>query len=245
MRRTTETSLTIRGVEVPVKVVLEKRRYYRYALTRRCALLRLPSSASDKDVGQHLHRLGQWVEELAGQKPEVLAHFRGHNYRDGDGLLVNERRYVLQIHDEQRSTHVGYLEGKTIVLRLCSHVTASERTKAIRVLLSRVVAGDFQAEIERRVHEINRRTVNRPIRRISLKYNTSNWGSCSSRGNINLSTRLLFAPQEVQDYVILHELAHLVEHNHSDRFWALVKQYMPDYRRHEKWLRENSHLCRF
>ncbi|MDV7393186.1 M48 family metallopeptidase, partial [Arthrospira platensis SPKY1] len=77
------------------------------------------------------------------------------------------------------------------------------------------------------------------------KYNSSNWGSCSSGRNINLSTRLLFAPPAVQDYVIIHELAHLVELNHSDRFWKLVSEIMPDYEEKEKWLKEYGHLCEF
>ena len=70
-------------------------------------------------------------------------------------------------------------------------------------------------------HQAYVTNLNNLIKGIFLKYNHSNWGSCSHNGNINLSTRLLFAPEAVQDYVIVHELAHLVEPNHSDRFWAL------------------------
>jgi predicted metal-dependent hydrolase len=62
---------------------------------------------------------------------------------------------------------------------------------------------------------------------------------------VNLSTRLLFAPRFVQDYVILHELAHLIEMNHSDRFWALVERYMPNYPEAEKWLKVNRAKCDF
>jgi hypothetical protein len=92
---------------------------------------------------------------------------------------------------------------------------------------------------------MNANTFQQPIRSINLKYNHSNWGSCSHAGNVNLSTRLLFAPRSVQDYVILHELAHLVEMNHSDRFWALVERFMPDYREAEKWLKVNRAKCDF
>jgi predicted metal-dependent hydrolase len=56
---------------------------------------------------------------------------------------------------------------------------------------------------------------------------------------------LLFAPAEVIDYIIIHELAHLVEMNHSDRFWALVAAAMPDYVEKERWLKVNDHHCQF
>ena len=71
-------------------------------------------------------------------------------------------------------------------------------------------------------------------------FNSSNWGSCSSNKIINLSTRLLFAPPEVIDYVIIHELAHLVEANHSKRFWDLVASKMPNYKEQEQWLKTHG-----
>ncbi len=80
---------------------------------------------------------------------------------------------------------------------------------------------------------------------IFFKYNTSNWGSCSRKGNINISTRLLFAPEDVLEYVCIHELAHLIELNHSDRFWQLIQQVVPDYKKKIQWLKENTELCKF
>ena len=108
-----------------------------------------------------------------------------------------------------------------------------------------MVAQDYLPEIIRRVNELNNLYFRQPVRSVNLKYNHSNWGSCSSKSNLNLSTRLLFAPPDVIDYVIIHELAHLIELNHSDRFWKLVSDAMPDYRKKEKWLDANDHLCHF
>lgn len=71
------------------------------------------------------------------------------------------------------------------------------------------------------------------------------WGSCSSTGNLNFTWRLIMAPAEVVDYVIVHEIAHLQEHNHSVRFWSLVGRYCPDYKVHTEWLRVNGHLLSF
>ncbi len=68
------------------------------------------------------------------------------------------------------------------------------------------------------------------------------WGSCSTRGNVNFSWRLLQAPLKVIDYVVVHELAHLVYHNHSAAFWALVEHIMPGYREQKDWLRAHGHV---
>jgi hypothetical protein len=88
---------------------------------------------------------------------------------------------------------------------------------------------------------LNDRFFNKEINSVKLKYNTSNWGSCSTRGNINISLRLMFAKQDVIDYVLVHELAHLIHPNHSDRFWRVVERIIPDYREKEKYLVENNY----
>jgi len=68
------------------------------------------------------------------------------------------------------------------------------------------------------------------------------WGSCTRAANISLSLRLILAPERVIDYVIVHELAHILEHNHSKKFWQKVEQFYPEYKKCRKWLRENDHL---
>lgn len=238
-------SITVNGTELPVEVVFEHRRGHRFAITRKRIIVRLPLGLAPQDVQARLQELQQWVGKVTSEKTALLAPFTPREYRSGDVLTVGTRQYVLDIAEEDRGSHSGKLVGNTIALHLSSRSTPANRIKAIKTLLSRIVAADFQAEIEQRVHDWNRRTVERPIRGVFLKYNHSNWGSCSHNGNINLSTRLLFAPQAVLDYVIVHELAHLVEQNHSDRFWAVVERYLPDYPAHEAWLKQHGGTCDF
>jgi predicted metal-dependent hydrolase len=77
---------------------------------------------------------------------------------------------------------------------------------------------------------------------IRISNATRRWGSCSARGKLNFSWRLVMAPIEILDYVVVHELAHLHELNHSRRFWAKVKSVLPDYKEKQKWLRKNEPL---
>ena len=81
---------------------------------------------------------------------------------------------------------------------------------------------------------------NSPVRKITIRSQRSRWGSCSRRGTISLNWRLVQVPFEVRDYIILHELMHLREMNHSRRFWALVARACPNYKTSEAWLRRHS-----
>lgn len=73
---------------------------------------------------------------------------------------------------------------------------------------------------------------------ISIRDQKTRWGSCSSKGNLSFSWRLILAPPKVLDYVVVHELCHRKEMNHSGRFWALVQSMIPDYQIHRKWLKD-------
>ncbi len=74
--------------------------------------------------------------------------------------------------------------------------------------------------------------------RVAIRNQRRCWGSCTSKGNLNFSYKLLLLPPHLADYIILHELCHLGELNHSPRFWALVAERMPDYKEHMKELRQ-------
>ena len=82
------------------------------------------------------------------------------------------------------------------------------------------------------------------VNRITIRGQRSRWGSCSRRGTISLNWRLIQTPPMVRDYIILHELMHLRQMNHSARFWQEVELVCPDYRTAERWLKQNSSLLR-
>lgn len=86
------------------------------------------------------------------------------------------------------------------------------------------------------------KNMNLSINKISIKDQKTLWGSCSKKGNINLNWRLCLCPLLVLDYVIIHELAHLVHFNHSKIFWKLVEKYMQNYEIAKKWLKINEKL---
>ena len=241
----TRAQVEIDGQTVPVKVYRERRPNVRASVGKQAAILRMPLLLMPGDEQRHWQWFNDWLRVQWAKNAQLRQRFTAHSYQNGDVLHVGERSYHLIVKEVDRKQHSAQLRRGIIHLELASHADTRNRQKSIKTLLSRVVAQDYLPEITRRVRELNRLYFNQPINGVRLKYNHSNWGSCSQNGNINLSTRLLFAPAAVVDYVIIHELAHLIELNHSDRFWKLVSDAMPEYRQYERWLKANGAKCDF
>jgi hypothetical protein len=78
--------------------------------------------------------------------------------------------------------------------------------------------------------------------RVRITSARTRWGSCSSRGTLSFTWRLVMAPPAAIDYVVVHELAHLLVRNHSPAFWRKLEELLPDYRPPQQWLKQNGHL---
>jgi predicted metal-dependent hydrolase len=98
-----------------------------------------------------------------------------------------------------------------------------------------------QAEIiiKRKAGELCK-DMNVTFNKLTIRKVRTRWGSCSQKGNLNFNWKLILVPEPVIDYIIIHELAHLKEMNHSQRFWNLVTRYCPQWRQHKKWLEEHE-----
>lgn len=239
-------TLQINDTTVPVVVYRERRNGVRFAIVKDGVVnMRIPILFTMAQEAEQYERLETWLKKVFKRKAAIVNRFEKRNYQNGDILTVGRKQYRIEINYENRKSHTAKLINGTMFFKLAESTTIEAQQKAIRQLMSRLVADDFLPEITRRVYELNQLHFRKAVKSVSFKYNHSNWGSCSRTGNINFSTRLLFAPDEVIDYVIIHELSHLIEMNHSDRFWKVVASAMPDYAAKEKWLSQNSALCDF
>jgi predicted metal-dependent hydrolase len=232
--------------DIPVKIIQEWRSSTRVALGKDHVILRVPKNLFQDHVQTYLNWASSWLHKMDAQKPNVLLRYvLVKKYQDGDKLEIGNTNFVLRI------TASG---GETAKIKLISpgelalsvpEIKGADPQKIIKSLLSKFACRYFVKAITERVHYYNNLHFRQPVNGIRLKYNKSNWGSCSRDKNLNFSVRLFLAPPEVLDYVIVHELAHLIEMNHSERFWNIVKTVMPDYKKYEKLLKVNSHLYDF
>ncbi len=246
MKKVEKSFIDIHGERWPVKIYREYRNSYRASVGKDALILRLPFRQPFSADHTAWSWFRAWAEKLVLKNSLALRHLRIRSFEQGEEIEVGLRSYRLHLILETRQSHTAKLQADgSILVKLADHVEKDEHQRAIKNLLGKVVAKDFLPIMTQRVHQINNEYFKMPIKGVKLKQNFSNWGSCSRHGNINLSTRLLFAPQPVIDYVIIHELAHLKEFNHSDRFWNIVGDVMPDYEQKERWLKENFHACDF
>lgn len=119
--------------------------------------------------------------------------------------------------------------------------TVDERSKLEKITFEQVkeLADQAVEYIPKRVKYYAEKE-NFVYNKITIKNLVSRWGSCSTKGNLNFNCLLMLTPDYVIDYIVVHELCHLREMNHSEKFWAEVEKIIPDYQRAELWLKQNG-----
>lgn len=227
---------------VPVRTIIERGRYNcRASLTGKALIIRLPDHLNAGERLKEVGKLIEWAKELYAEKPESFAQFRATELAEQYEIVVRGNRYLIDVGNHDFQHHKIVLVGeKRLQIRLQADDVRVKNGKIIPGLLAKFFAGFYLSEVAERVHALNDKHFRRPINNVKLSDTYTRWGSCSSKGNINLATRLLLAPDEVLDAVIIHELAHLVEANHSHRFWAQVERALPNHKDYDVWLKRHG-----
>lgn len=240
-KRVEKKIYNLNGLDIPLQIHYENRNSYRASVGAKAVYFRLPHLISVSEKKKAWGNFKKWLQK---NEETLVTRFGVKTYKTGDVLQVGKRKYTLKIKKSNNKSHSGKLENETVIALKINH-DLPNANKATKALLSRTIGQDFQAEIQQRVQTLNQLHFKVKVNNVRLKYTRTCWGSCSSQGNLNFSTRILFAPDDVIDYVIIHELAHRLEMNHSPRFWQLVSDAMPSYKEKELWLDTHGKDCDF
>lgn len=237
--------IEIDGIKFTLKIHIEKRKNVRASLRNNKINIRIPSFVEKKKREKYISHTIEKLKEQLRQNPELRPREKTfRKYHDGEILKMWRDEFHLQIKPSKTRRSTGIIEGDIIKISIADGLTPEEEHRHFSGLINRCVAENKQPELEAHVRELNDKYFKQAIKSVRLKNNKTNWGSCSKKGNINLSTRLLFAPDDVIDYVCIHELAHLIEMNHSPKFWKLVEEIVPDYKAKKQWLKTHGHeIC--
>lgn len=239
------SQVNIEGLVIPIDIFREFRIDVRMTMRHDKIIVRIPLHYGKSEINRTIEQAKEWVRSHFNKNSNLKSRYYIKEFKSGDELVINGTTFKLEINECQVINYNAVLKEKIILINIPKDSEKLDRKEAIVYLLSRIVGQYFLTEVTDRIYELNAKYFRVKINDVKLKYNKTNWGSRSAKNNINISTRLLFAPKEVQDYVFIHELAHFFEMNHSKRFWNIVGKIMPDYKDKEKWLKINSAKCDF
>ena len=187
-------------------------------------VLTLPRGCSRKIGIEFLNRHGDWMKKHIGRRVDfkevtLLSYVQKQGW-----LAINGGKFPVKVSFGEKSSFMQNTDGIKMVINR-EMVQETELLRLLRKLAS-------EALKERLLYLSNER--NLPLERVSIRNQKSRWGSCSDRGTISLNWRLVLVRPELQDYILLHELAHLTEMNHSHKFWSLLESYDSSARKHDR-----------
>lgn len=224
--------LKLASKTIPVEFVRHRRaRHYVLRVTEEgAARVTLPPYGNKKEALAFAQAHAAWFEKQMGQSPSRRAD--APRWQHGTTILFRGEHVALNVDADLFGTTIR-LADQLIQAPCCTLDCRAAVTEHLWQLA--------RQELPVRTHEVARQLGLREPR-VTVRSQRTLWGSCSPSGRISLNWRLLQAPASVRDYVVVHELMHLKELNHSNRFWNLVRSACPHYREAEQWLKQNGTL---
>jgi predicted metal-dependent hydrolase len=173
-----------------------------------------------------------WVIKKISEKERSIKETE-KAFIPGEKFLYLGESYPLEIGD----THYS---GLPLKLSFGKFILDKDRLEEARDLFIHWYKREAKEKIEGRLHYFSNKLQLFPkgLKITSAKYR---WGSCSRNSRLSFSWKIIMAPLSVIDYVLIHELVHIKEKNHSKRFWTYLETILPDYRKHRFWLKENGY----
>lgn len=187
-------------------------------------LIRAPRYTSKRQINYLLKRKADWIEKVIRSMPKRQV------FETGETVYYLGNPYVLQVLDD-----TGYKRSKVFLTQDEIVVDCGSSQKSVEELLENWYRKEARMIIEQRVQHYSSQ-ISSNYNNIYIKEQKTRWGSCSSKGNLNFNWKVVKKPLEVIDYLVVHEMCHLLYMNHSRQFWQKVESVLPDYRERKRLL---------
>lgn len=224
------------------KIVRRKRKSVGISVSHeQGVIVTAPNWVTLKQVKELIDKKADWIISRLNLLEKEAAENRPKVFETGEVLSYLGDNYLISIAPKKGKIQ---LNGSLIEICFIKGVDPAQDQDRIRdkikVWYKERAKEVFRERIEKFADELGVKP-----QKLFIKEQKTRWGSCSSKGNINLNWRLILAPMGIIDYVIVHELAHLRHMNHSKEFWATVESVLPDYGARRRWLKQNNHNLKF
>jgi predicted metal-dependent hydrolase len=229
-----ETSINGQAVTYTVKRSLRAKRVRLEVRPQTGLTVIIPRSYKIGQLSGLLQSKGRWISRNLARYSHFHSLSTEKRLRSGDTIPYLGRD--LELVKQEKHSGAG-----SVTLEVNTLVVSPELFK--NGILELVLERWYRTEATKLINEkADKLSSNMGIsyKRIVIRGQKTRWGSCSHRKNLSFNWKLIMAPEPVIDYVIIHELTHLKEMNHSKRFWELVAQYCPGWREYKKWLKQHE-----
>lgn len=196
-------------------------------------IVRVPSEKRMTDIEKIVRKKAGWIISKQQEYNQSVSEVSRPTFEEGSRLPYLGKMVPLEILKANEPAKVRLLKGKFLVL------AANEDRETIRLLYENWLKEKADNFLPSIVAKYSKALDVSPTR-IVVKNMRKRWGSATKNNVLNLNVNLLKAPEDAIEYIVLHELCHLIERNHSRRFWDLISRFMPDYRNKAEWLRMNA-----
>lgn len=197
----------------------------------------LPLTADEDRAASFLRENKSWVLDQLNFI-ERMGGVRAKAKKKGNTVLLRGVETAIEIVEKESDRTFGLVEhiGNLLRVRLPKG-KGVDPWRALEAWLRRQARQDILQRIDERRRQMPRSKFGR----LYVMGQRTKWGGCSGRKNLSFNWRLVMAPPAVLDYIVVHELAHLVEPYHSTKFWLIVRSYCPRFEEHRAWLKSNEH----
>lgn len=195
----------------------------------------VPNSMPKYQAIDFVNNRADWIFEKVGEFQKRAISVPKRNFKTGDIWLYLGKEYTLYVlKTEGLKKPEVYIEGDKLIVKL-----DSEEPKQVEAALEKWYRVQAQKVILERVSHYQRYFSQKP-RSVNVKTQKKRWGSCTGRDDLLFNWKCVMANIEALDYIVVHEMCHMVEKNHSKAYWQLVEKIYPSYKKEKLWLKENS-----
>jgi predicted metal-dependent hydrolase len=213
------------------------RRYVLRLLADGTPRVTIPRRGSKREAERFLHAQREWLDRQRASLVDRLARRPPCTWTDGHIVLLRGASHVLRRSDAACRAGVNVDQNALVV----TAPDAEEGAPDLRPVVTAWLWQLARVELPARLRALAQRH-GLEVKAVSIRNQRTRWGSCAPNGRISLNWRLVPTPDEVCDYVLVHELMHLRQANHSARFWRLVADACPDYQAARQWLRTHERV---
>ncbi|NJD03914.1 MAG: M48 family metallopeptidase [Ruminiclostridium sp.] len=198
----------------------------------------VPVGTAENKILEMVKTKSKWIVKKLFDIKDMEYRKRTRQYVNGESFIYMGRNYSLQIILDYKAIPP---EAKLIRGKICVY-TCLKDDRLVRLALENWYKDKAREKIQERINYYQPYFDVKPAK-ITVKDQKKRWGSCSSRKSLLFNWKCIMAPSPVLDYIVVHEMCHLVHMNHSKEFWQLLKRVLPDYENRKAWLKNNGVKC--